>query len=185
MASKLNYSYKELSKYVKPSEESPTGLASISNGKPIGNFEKDSTGNRKAIRVKIGDNRYLAHRVIWTLIHGYIDPELDIDHIDGNPWNNSIMNLRLVSKSDNQRNRRKMKNNSTGMNGVGLHTTANGSGGYNTYVRACWVSRVGKQSVKDFNIKNFDSVDLAVEFADLYRAMKIKDKDTYTERHGK
>lgn len=185
MVSKVDYNFNLLSSLVAISDKSPTGIMLINSNKPVGSFEKDSDGNRKAVRVKIGKTRYLVHRVVWLLHYGSIDSTLDIDHIDGNPWNNLVNNLRLVTKVENQRNRRKMQNNLTGYNGVGIHTTATGSGKYNTYIRACWINLLGKQVHKDFNIKNFETIELAAEFADLYRELQIQDRQTYTERHGK
>jgi len=48
----------------------------------------------------LGKN-YLAHRIIWTLLNGPIPEGRVIDHIDGNPGNNRISNLRLATVSQN------------------------------------------------------------------------------------
>lgn len=48
---------------------------------------------------------YKAHRVVWLLEHG-VWPTDHIDHIDGNPANNRIANLRDVSPTVNQQNHR-------------------------------------------------------------------------------
>jgi len=56
----------------------------------------------------------LAHRIIWALHHGEFAPEDKvIDHIDGDPDNNKINNLRVVTHADNMKNlgRRKRKEN--------------------------------------------------------------------------
>jgi hypothetical protein len=53
--------------------------------------------------VSIDGCRYLEHRVIWLMVHGYF-PENQIDHIDRDPANNRIANLREVSQSCNMRN---------------------------------------------------------------------------------
>lgn len=45
-----------------------------------------------------------AHRIIWKLVYGK-DPDQVIDHIDGNPSNNRIENLRDVSPVKNAQNR--------------------------------------------------------------------------------
>lgn len=58
------------------------------------------------------------HRVAYFIHHGFIDPTLTIDHIDGNASNNRIANLRLVSQEINLQNRKLYKNNKTGQIGV-------------------------------------------------------------------
>lgn len=66
--------------------------------KPAGHA--DRTGYR---RVMINYKMYLAHRLIWLLHYGEW-PKQHIDHIDGNPGNNRLENLRDVSRSVNLRN---------------------------------------------------------------------------------
>jgi hypothetical protein len=59
----------------------------------------------------------MLHRVVWCLHYGEW-PKYSIDHIDGDPSNNRIANLRDVPMAENLRNRRRMKNNTSGANGV-------------------------------------------------------------------
>lgn len=63
---------------------------------------------------------YLAHRVIWALVHGKW-PSGEIDHIDGNPLNNRISNLRDVSRATNSKNRKKYSTSTSGVPGVSFH----------------------------------------------------------------
>ena len=56
--------------------------------------------------LRVDGRRYAAHRVAWLYVHGQW-PSHQIDHIDGDPSNNRIENLRDVPASVNQRCRRK------------------------------------------------------------------------------
>lgn len=87
----------------------------LSNGKwqICGDRPRRSDGRG---RVNVDGKVYLAHRLVWLLVHGYM-PEF-IDHIDRNPMNNKISNLREATLSENQHNREMHKNNSSGYPGV-------------------------------------------------------------------
>lgn len=68
--------------------------------------------------IGIDGRRYYAHRVAWLLVYGPIPGGMEIDHIDHNPSNNRISNLRLVTKSANRKNRARDRRNKSGANGV-------------------------------------------------------------------
>lgn len=67
-------------------------------------------------RITINNERYALHNIIWKMITGN-EPEF-IDHIDHNPLNNNIENLRNVSHQENTKNRSKSKNNTSGYNNI-------------------------------------------------------------------
>lgn len=70
------------------------------------------------VRVGIDQRDYLAHRLSWLHFYGAW-PERFIDHIDGNPRNNAIANLRDVTRSVNEQNRHGAnRNSSTGLLGI-------------------------------------------------------------------
>lgn len=61
---------------------------------------------------------YKLHRLVWLWHKGYL-PKLQIDHIDGNPSNNAIENLREVTPSQNMQNQRRPRvTNKLGYQGV-------------------------------------------------------------------
>ena len=57
------------------------------------------------------------HRVVFAVVHGRWPTE-QIDHIDGDPTNNRVENLREVSAVENQRNMKRYVNNTSGYTGV-------------------------------------------------------------------
>lgn len=75
-------------------------------------------------QIRIGKKIYFAHRLAWLWCHGEMPAEV-VDHIDGNPCNNAITNLRSVSRRVNQENQRTApsSNKSTGLLGVSLHAS--------------------------------------------------------------
>ena len=81
-------------------------------GRPAGHFRKD--GYRV---IFIDGISYLSHRLAWLFVYGDW-PQNDIDHIDGDPSNNSILNLRDVTHRANRRNSRLPSDNTSGACGV-------------------------------------------------------------------
>ena len=76
-------------------------------------------GKYQQIRL-LGETHY-AHRLAWLYVHGEW-PKNDIDHRDGDTWNNRISNLRDVTRSVNNRNvLRPRRNGSSGIVGVSWH----------------------------------------------------------------
>jgi hypothetical protein len=76
-------------------------------GQPL-STSADKHGYRQ-IRVKPYRGKWL-HRVIWELHHGMIPPNHVIDHIDRDPTNNQIENLRCVTQVENVHNSRAKPN---------------------------------------------------------------------------
>lgn len=70
--------------------------------------------------VRIGSKVYLVHRLIWLWWYGSM-PKNEIDHIDRNPMNNRIDNLREVRHQENQHNASLRQDNSSGFRGVSWH----------------------------------------------------------------
>ena len=77
-----------------------SGRGRSTPGRPAG-----SVNGRGYVIVTVCGVCLLAHRVAWALINGGW-PEGVIDHINGDTADNRIANLRDVSQSINQRNRR-------------------------------------------------------------------------------
>ena len=79
--------------------------------------EAGSADGRGYRHVQFEGRSHLAHRVAWLLYYGEW-PSGFLDHINGNPSDNRIINLRLADVVENQHNRGKSKNNTSGFKGV-------------------------------------------------------------------
>lgn len=67
--------------------------------------------------ISIFDRDYQAHRVMWAMCHGQW-PSGDLDHINHNRCDNRLVNLRPVSRGENNRNHSISKRNTSGCVGV-------------------------------------------------------------------
>jgi hypothetical protein len=79
----------------------------------------DVTGPSCARRVLIGidGNVFLAHRLAWFYLYETWPIE-EIDHADGDGWNNRWSNLREATHQENSRNTKRRTDNATGVKRV-------------------------------------------------------------------
>lgn len=91
-----------------------------------GRIFKTKDGKALCWRVNLNINKvkytFKVHRIIWCLLNEEIDEDLVIDHIDNNPLNNNIDNLRLIAHHVNTRNKKPPRTrNSTGIVGISIN----------------------------------------------------------------
>lgn len=67
-----------------------------------------------------------AHRLAWIYVHGMVIGGAEVDHIDGDPANNAIENLRLASSSQQKQNKSVQSNNRSGLKGAYFHACRTG-----------------------------------------------------------
>ena len=184
------------SEYVYYSSDSPSGLRWKDDRCWVGGMgcnriirRKDKIAGSKCKNywiISLGKN-YYAHRVIYCLLFGldYFDKTFEIDHIDGDCYNNSEENLRVVIKEINLQNKRKYRNNTSGENGIIYRTKKRGL--YH-YWAAVYYDTNGVKREKAFNIEIYGS-DIAKQLAVEWRNNKINELNlegmNYTTRHGK
>jgi hypothetical protein len=70
------------------------------------------------IQAEVLGKNFMLHRIIYEMHNGKIPTGLQIDHIDGDPLNNKIENLRLCNQIENRQNSKLSKNNTTGYRGI-------------------------------------------------------------------
>jgi hypothetical protein len=113
------------------------------------------------LKTRIGHKEYLVHRIIFMMHNGYL-PE-QVDHIDGNPLNNRIENLRAATNQQNSFNSKLSKANTSGVKGVSWINS-----------RKKWEAKV-MTSGNTVHLGRFDDIQDAENAVRLYRI----------EQHGK
>jgi hypothetical protein len=74
------------------------------------------------VRLSINNKLYYSHRFIYMMFYG--EMPIQIDHIDGNPSNNKIENLRKANNFQNSLNKSITKANTSGYKNVYWHKSA-------------------------------------------------------------
>lgn len=143
-----------------------------------------SIAKRNCYQVGIQGKVRKVHRVVYEMFKGDIPKGMTIDHIDGDPLNNKILNLRAISQYTNTCNCKMSKNNTSGVTGVHLQDNKNG----NIYYVARWTELSGKEKSKAFSINKL-GIMIAFRDAVIHRQKMIEELNSqgagYTERHGK
>ena len=111
--------------------------------------------NRGYMRIGINKKRYLSHRLVWLYVYGYF-PKYDIDHINNNPSDNRLCNLREATTPQNQHNVKMMKTNTSGIKGVCFDKNRNK-----------WMAQlqVNNKRIRLGRFDNLDDAKLAIENA--------------------
>lgn len=104
-------------------------------GKPLGCANFDGY-----IKIYLKSKYYSAHSLAWLITYGYWVkyPDFEIDHINGIRSDNRIENLRIVTKSQNQRNSGKRITNTSGVHGVNWKPKYNKIPGDGRWVARIW-----------------------------------------------
>lgn len=138
--------------------------------------------DRRSCKVGFNGKYYLAHRIVYLLFNGALSSESIIDHIDGNPFNNNISNLRCVTTNINRRNAGINKQNKTGVCGVSYLPSRN-----EFIYRATVRLLCGKKKVKSFSCKKYGKEE-AFRLACEWRKSMIDELNAlgagYSPRHG-
>lgn len=100
-----------------PSVRSFNAINSRQKGEIAGTIHKSNPLSSPYLIISISNSRFRAHNLAWLYVNGYM-PSGELDHIDGDTLNNRILNLRDVSRSENNKNRSIPSNNSSGVIGV-------------------------------------------------------------------
>lgn len=151
-----------------------------------GHIKKVSKGNNCTYSshgryvVMYKQRAYQVSRIVYFLHYPDADQMLNVDHIDGNPFNNLLENLRLVSQVVNMRNVKKRK--TTVKTGVQFRVV----NGYEYYI-ARYTDLSGKKHDKIFSCLSYGKEEAekkAIEFRDQRIKELNKENAQYTERHG-
>jgi len=79
------------------------------------------TFDRGYYRVTLNGKLYYLHRLLAQAFIPNPEGKPEVDHIDGNPLNNCLSNLRWATHSENQWNRGKQRNNTSDHKGVSFN----------------------------------------------------------------
>ena len=116
------------------------------------------------LQIRVQSRPHKAHRLAWLYVYGSW-PKDQIDHINRNRPDNRIANLREVSRKQNNQNKSKPSNNTSGHPGVYWHKQ-----------NSKWRARI-KQHQKNIHLGYFTDIEEAV--AARKAAEKLYWADTY------
>ena len=98
----VSYKYGKI-KELKPQLTTQSGKKYLS----VGLYNSDNRRNKKGMKVP---KMHYVHKLVWEAYMGEIPKGLEIDHIDENPHNCSLDNLRLLTHRENASSYHRNKN---------------------------------------------------------------------------
>lgn len=102
---------------------------------------------------------YAVHRIAWKMATGQ-DPEGEVDHINGDPEDNRIDNLQVVTRAENNRLKTRRRRTAAWRKGV-------------VWTGSTWVATAGTPGRKSFvNLGQFETRDEAIHARFSYERRK-------------
>lgn len=152
-------------------------------GDQAGRLTWRTKGSPNSARVQFMGQMYQVHRIIYQIMIGEILDDMVVDHIDGNPFNNCIFNLKVKTLANNSRNLKLDIRNVSGYAGISLRHSNYGK---NLNYLASFVDFDGKRKHKNFSILKYGE-EIALKLAREWRDNNISRLKTlgfeYTERN--
>lgn len=156
------------------------------SGTPVGSKSYRNKTIPMAWVVTLNKVHYKASRIIWKMYYGNIDETMVIDHLDGDPFNNSIENLSMKTYRANAQNNAKRRNSMREIVGVSRTTRVGRNSKEYFYWKAGWRGMDGKDYTKNFSCLVLGE-DIAKQSAIDHRNLQISLLNaagaSYTERH--
>lgn len=109
-------------------------------------------------KISLKGRNYLAHRLAWIISKGSW-PKMEIDHINGDPLDNRLDNLREATPHQNQANKGMRIDNTSGVKGVTWDKN-----------RGLWIASLSHKR-KHIHLGRYANID---EAAEAYRLGSIK-----------
>lgn len=152
----------------------------VAKGDKVGAWSASlHTDSNGSWNTTINLKKFKVHRIIYKMFNPDFDENLTIDHIDGNPMNNKIENLRAVTHKQNMRNIKKRKDNSSKITGIEFYNRA----GRSPYFIAAWVDKEGISHTKCFAISVHGCEGAFIKAIEA-RTKGVAESGDYSKTHG-
>lgn len=149
-------------------------------GSPAGSMGYNRGTTPSGWDVRVAGVKYKVHRIIWVMANKHLEEDKVIDHVNGNPFDNSIENLVVKTIQSNSQNQAKRSNNTSGITGVS-QTDIKGT----SYWCSRWIDNSVRYS-KAFSIAKLGyetAKKLAIEHRNLQITLLNAAGASYTKRH--
>lgn len=85
------------------------GVVLGSTGGPVDGRHQTQHDGRGYLKMTIGGERILTHRAVWTALRGPLEPGQVVHHVNGDPRDNRLVNLKVMTPGAHVRYHAKLR----------------------------------------------------------------------------